>query len=182
MLWDVAVQYIVQPTAVYCFDLQETGLIVALGRYYYQRLAWALNVKIMIRVDIHGRTRKKDHFSKPNNKKLDLPVSTTMPTLVMTANADNGDNDILEAGDSILYTMEISNTGNTCLLDVETSDLLVGAAIHCDTSSTGGSRPSTNNSTLLGVCHPDKPVLETIRRKLLRKPSPCFESQNTEFH
>lgn len=49
-----------------------------------------------------------------------------------------GENDIVEAGDSIAYNLEVSNTGNTCLQILNIFDLLVGPAMSCD-NATGGS-------------------------------------------
>ena len=55
-----------------------------------------------------------------------------------TPQLDIGENDIVEAGDSIAFNVEVSNTGNTCLQILEISDLLVGSAMSCD-DVTGGS-------------------------------------------
>lgn len=58
----------------------------------------------------------------------------------MTAQPDMGENGILEAGDSITYQIDVSNTGNTCLQKLAISDLLMGPSISCGNSSTGVSQ------------------------------------------
>lgn len=47
------------------------------------------------------------------------------PLAVVTGTVNNGDNGVLEAGDTVNYEIEISNSGNTCLQDVVVEDLLV---------------------------------------------------------
>lgn len=54
---------------------------------------------------------------------------------VTTASAHDGDNNLLEAGDVIYYTLEVSNTGNACLRHVVLSDLL--GVVNCGDSDTG---------------------------------------------
>lgn len=56
---------------------------------------------------------------------------------VTTGTVDDGTNNILEAGDTIEYKMEIANIGNTCLADLVVSDLLLDGTIECDTPDTG---------------------------------------------
>ncbi|CAN0547166.1 unnamed protein product, partial [Ectocarpus sp. 12 AP-2014] len=46
--------------------------------------------------------------------------------LVTEAQTYKGGNDLLEAGDSIVYTIKVDNMGNTCLQELVVSDLLVG--------------------------------------------------------
>lgn len=60
-----------------------------------------------------------------------------MPVLVTEAQTYKGGNDILEAGDSIVYTLKVDNTGNTCLQELVVSDLLVGSGMSCDNFATG---------------------------------------------
>lgn len=63
------------------------------------------------------------------------PIASMLP--VMTGQPDEGDNGILEAGDSIAYKINVSNTGNTCLRTLTISDLLVRSSISCDNTGTG---------------------------------------------
>ncbi|CAM9789547.1 unnamed protein product, partial [Ectocarpus sp. 6 AP-2014] len=57
-------------------------------------------------------------------------------TIVTEAQTYKGSNDILEAGDSIIYTIKVDNTGNTCLQELVVSDLLLGSEMSCDNSVT----------------------------------------------
>ncbi|CAN0524752.1 unnamed protein product, partial [Ectocarpus sp. 12 AP-2014] len=59
--------------------------------------------------------------------------------LVTEAQTYKGGNDLLEAGDSIVYTIKVDNMGNTCLQELVVSDLLVGGGMSCDNSATGES-------------------------------------------
>ncbi|CAM9294792.1 unnamed protein product, partial [Ectocarpus fasciculatus] len=57
-------------------------------------------------------------------------------TIVTEAQTYKGGNDMLEAGDSIIYTFKVDNTGNTCLQELVVSDLLVGSGMSCDNFAT----------------------------------------------
>lgn len=52
-----------------------------------------------------------------------------------TAETDPGEDRFLSAGDVIEYSLDVTNTGNTCLKDVSISD--EGMSIDCDVRYTG---------------------------------------------
>lgn len=59
---------------------------------------------------------------------------------VVAGTVDNGDDGFVEAGDTIEYEMEISNTGNTCLEDVVVQHLSLGGDNECEVHDTGTAR------------------------------------------
>lgn len=50
---------------------------------------------------------------------------------VVTGTVHNGDNEILEAGDTVECQTNVFNTGNTCLEDVVVTNLVLGGENEC---------------------------------------------------
>jgi uncharacterized repeat protein (TIGR01451 family) len=75
-----------------------------------------------------------DPVSDDSTVRVDLPVAPGI-TVDKTAGAiDDNDSNGIDAGDTILYSFEVTNTGNTTLTDVAVSDPLVGA-VTCPTTT-----------------------------------------------
>lgn len=75
------------------------------------------------------------HFDTLSRRPCSPYLPLYVSLLVATASAEDGDNSILEAEDVIHFSVEVFNTGNTCLGSVVLFDLL--GVVDCGDSGTG---------------------------------------------